>query len=138
MPQVCGIITCYALSLCNGNRTCKILGGEMTHENFLAFMESVIIPQKTANPNDIRLDGRTSGGNRIVAGMFRHHNKVWKVHSDTRYEPLMLAYESLKEDKSGDPFVEEPTRNGNCLTLKDSIQKSMEKPRFKHLYIYEA
>ncbi|MGI8469862.1 MAG: hypothetical protein ACR2N3_15585 [Pyrinomonadaceae bacterium] len=110
----------------------------MTHENFLAFMESVIIPQKTANPNDIRLDGRTSGGNRIVAGMFRHRDKIWKVHSDTRYEPLMLAYKSLKENKSDNPFVEEPTRNGNCLILTDSIQRLMEKPRFKHLYIYEA
>ena len=110
----------------------------MTHENFLAFMELMIIPQKIANPNNIRLDGRTSGGNRMVAGLFRHHNKIWKVHSDTRYAPLMLAYNSLKEGKSGNPFVEEPTRNGNCLVLSHDIQRLMKKPRFKHLYIYEA
>lgn len=73
----------------------------MICESFVAFMESVAIPQKSANPNDIRLDGETSGGNRTVAGMFRHHNKVWKVHADTRFEPLMLGYNSIKNGNTG-------------------------------------
>ena len=110
----------------------------MTYASFIAFMESVVIPKKAANPNDIRLDGETSGGNRTVAGMFQHHNKVWKVHADTRYEPLMLAYNSIKEGKADDPFMEEPTRNGNSLILTNSVRGLMKKPRFKHLYIYEA
>jgi hypothetical protein len=110
----------------------------MIYENFVAFMDFVVIPQQAANPNHIRLDGETSGGIRAVAGMFRHHNKVWKVHADSGYEPLLLAYESIVEGRVADPFLEELTRRGNCLILTDSVRRLMVNPRFKHLYIYEA
>jgi hypothetical protein len=110
----------------------------MIYQSFVAFMESVVIPQKAANPSHIRLDGETSGGNRTVAGEFRHHSKVWKIHADTRYEPLMLAYSSTIEGRTDDPFKEESTRNGNCLVLNDIVRRRTVNPRFKHLYIYEA
>ena len=110
----------------------------MVYLSFVEFMELVVIPQRAANPNHIRLDGETSGGNRAVAGMFRHHNKVWKVHADSVYETLLLAYDSTIEGKVADPFLEESTRRGNCLVLTDSVRRLMVKPRFKHLYIYEA
>jgi len=110
----------------------------MIYDSFVAFMQIVVLPQRAANANHIRLDGETSGGNRTVAAMFRHHNKVWKVHADSGYEPLILAYDSITEGNVADPFLEESTRRGNCLVLSDSVRRRMVRPRFKHLYIYEA
>ena len=112
----------------------------MVYDSFESFVESVVIPQRTANPTHIRLDGNTSGGNREVAGVFRHRRKVWKVHADTHYEPLLLAYDLIKQGQTNDPFVEEVTNTGSgtCLVLQDNIQRLLSKPRFKYLYIYEV
>lgn len=112
----------------------------MTYGSFSSFVESVVIPQKSANPAHIRLDGNTSGGSWNVAGIFRHHDKFWQVHDDTHYEPLLLAYDLMKKGMVNDPFIEEITTTGKrkCLVLQDTIRRLMAKPRFKHLYIYEA
>jgi len=106
--------------------------------DYLQFMAEVVIPRKNANPHHSRLDGWPSGGNLTVAGRFRHHNKLWEVHADSRYEPLFLAEASLK--KGTDPFAEQLTRTGKryCLVLIDSLQRRMKQPGIKHLYIYEA
>ncbi len=109
----------------------------MQHETLIEFVEQNLIPKKRVNPDHIRLDGKHSGGNRTVMGLFSHNGKSWKVHGDSSYEPLFLAYEFIK-NKNIDPFVENVTRNGICLVLKQNIQQLKEKPRFKHLYIYVA
>jgi hypothetical protein len=103
-------------------------------------MELVVLPRKRANPAHRRLDGNSSGGNRQIAGMFRHQGKIWKVHADTHYEPLLLAYDFVVEKKIDDPFLENNTRIGlgACLVLQDSIQSLLSKPRFKYLYVYEV
>ena len=112
----------------------------MIHEDFVTFIEAVILPMRRLNPNHARLDGNSSGGNREIKGMFRHHGKVWKVHADTHYEPLILAYNFIKDNKNEDPFLQNATGTGigNCLVLKSIIQQSSSKPRFKYLYIYEV
>jgi len=106
--------------------------------DFLQFMTEEVIPRKDANPHHCRLDGRPSGGNRTVVGRFRHHNRLWKVHADSRYRPLLLAEASLR--KGVDPFAEQLTRTRKryCLVLINSLQRQMKQPNFKHLYIYEA
>ncbi len=111
----------------------------MTYDNFSSFMESVVIPKKSANPTHIRLDGNTSGSSWNVEGVFQHHGKIWQVHDDTHYEPLLLAYDSMKKGKVDDPFAEEVTNTGKrrCLVLHGEVRKLMAKPRFKHLYVYE-
>ena len=111
----------------------------MVYDSFKAFMEKLVIPQKKANPNHIRLDGKTSGSTREAAGMFRHHNKVWKVDADTRYEPLLLAYDLMKKGAVNDPFVEEATATGKgtCLVLREKVKKLLPYSRFKYHYIYE-
>lgn len=112
----------------------------MVYGSFESFIEAVVLPKKDANPLHIRLDGNTSGGNREIAGVFRHQNKVWKVHADTHYEPLLLAYNSVKKGETNNPFSEEVTKNGTgiCLVLKDKTRCLLIKPRFKHLYIYQG
>jgi hypothetical protein len=110
----------------------------MIYNSFMAFMDAVVFPRRDANPSQIRLDGQLSGGNREVAGEFRHRGKVWKVHADTRYEPLILAYTALKDGKTRDPFSEQRTKKGTCLVLEDQVRGGMGKARGKYIYIYQA
>jgi hypothetical protein len=105
------------------------------HASFVSFMEEVVLPARTASPTDVRLDGWRTGGNFAVFGEFEHGTGQWKVHADTHYEPLMLAYEAAK---SGiDPFVEVPTKRGSSLDLTDVLRPKLSEPRFKYIYIYE-
>jgi hypothetical protein len=99
-------------------------------------MTALILPRRIAHPTDLRLDGEHTGGNREVVGRFRHHCKVWKVHADTHYEPLIVAHEAMKKHHSLDPFTEKPTANGTSLVLTQSLRKSVSS-KFKYLYIYE-
>jgi hypothetical protein len=105
----------------------------LIYENFLALMEKEILPRQEKNPDHVRLDGRLSGGNREVAGQFLHHGKTWKIHADTRYEPLKLAYLAMR-DQSSDPFKESATDKGRRLDLSPAIQRLGA----RHLYIYET
>jgi hypothetical protein len=108
------------------------------YDSFNEYVKLFVIPRKNENPDQLRLDGQESGGNREIAGVFQHQNKVWKVHGDTRYEPILLAYDVMRKEME-DPFIEKTTNSGkgSSLILKDEIQQLSSKPRFKHLYIYE-
>src|SRR5437870_1460147 len=91
------------------------------HQDFVSFMQSVVLPRKAANPDHLRLDGRRSGGNRDVVGIFCHHEKTWRVNADTHYETLDLAYWTALEGR--EPFVEEATKGGGeCLALQAELQ----------------
>jgi hypothetical protein len=106
------------------------------HQNFLEFVKKEVIPAKKANPDHKRLDRQTSGGNRRVVGHFQHEERLWKVHSDTYYEPLMLAYKAAIDGI--EPFVEDATQKGSAsLRLKPEI-KRLQTTKYKHLYIYEV
>ena len=112
----------------------------MNHGSFAAFMEHVVLPRQAADPAQIRLDGQASGGNREPAGFFWHQGKLWRVHADSHFEPLILAYGALKEKPTEDPFIATATGSGyrHCLVLTSELQKQLRQPRFKHLYIYEV
>lgn len=109
----------------------------MTYPSYTAFAEAVVLPRRAADPAARRLDGWTSGGNMAVAGVFRYDGREWRVHEDSHYEPLLIAYEAFN---SGDraPFVEKPTKHGTCLDLKPDLRARLTTPRFKYLYIYET
>lgn len=109
----------------------------MTYQSYVAFVEHVVLPRRSRNPHHIRLDGETSGGNTVVAGVFRHDGREWKVHEDSHYEPLLIAYEAMK---GGDPspFVEQQTKRGTALDLKPELRLRRSNPRHKHLYIYST
>lgn len=109
----------------------------MIHSDFKLLMEAEILPRRTSNPEDIRLDGGRKDGYPKVAGRFRYNNKVWRVADDTHYEPLIIAYEAMKKDASCEPFVEELTAKGASLVLTDGLRKLTSSNRFKHLYIYQ-
>lgn len=103
--------------------------------SFQHFYESVVVPLQRANPTHHRLDGWRSGGNRAVAGRFLHGGRRWKVHADTHYEPLALAYAALTASPPRDPFVVAATDRGGRLDLVDEIQRQRG-TRFRHLYVY--
>jgi hypothetical protein len=111
----------------------------MIHPHFTAYIETEILPQRQAHPAHLRLDGKTTGGNRQIAGLFYHQDRLCKVHADSHYEPLLLAYDAiLRHGAAYDPFRIEDTntRAGTCLVLIDEVQHMKTKPKFKHLYIY--
>jgi hypothetical protein len=105
------------------------------HSSFVSFMEAVVLPARAASPTDIRLDGSRTGGNFAVFGEFEYGATQWKVHSDSHYEPLMLAYEVAKNGT--DPFVKVPTKRGNSLDLNADLRLRLSERRFKYIYIYE-
>lgn len=102
----------------------------MIYQSFEELMENNIIPLHKNNSDWIRLDGRLEGGNRKIYALFMYESILWKIHSDTRFEPLEIAYEKFKDKK--DPFNKNQTRGGNLsLKLKDELKYK------KHLYIYK-
>lgn len=107
----------------------------MVYPSFQRFYEAVVLPLKTTNPEHRRLDGWDSGGNFEVVGRFRYGGRQWRVHADTHYEPLELAYRALTESPPRHPFVIERTKNGERLDLADDLQRSRG-TRFRHLYVY--
>lgn len=105
------------------------------NQNFVEFMQE-IIPAREENPDHTRLDGQISGGNRTIFGCFQHGGRIWKVHSDTHYEPLMLAYNVAVN--GGDPFVQVTTEGRrSSLKLQPEIRE-FQSSNYEHLYIYEA
>lgn len=107
----------------------------LIYSSFETFYESVIQPLRAASLDHRRLDGQPSGGNREVVGRFRHRGRQWKVHADTHYEPLEIAYRALTGSPPRDPFVPMPTKNGLRLDLADDLQRRRG-TRHRHLYVY--
>jgi hypothetical protein len=109
----------------------------MTHPSYISFVENVVLPRRSQNPAAVRLDGETAGGNRTVVGVFRGDGREWKVHEDSHFEPLLVAYEAAK---AGDPwpFVEVSTKTGTSLDLKPELRQRMSDRRHKYLYIYSV
>jgi hypothetical protein len=103
------------------------------YADFLSFMRSVVLPRQSTNPDHIRFDGAQTGGNREAAGHFRHGGQIWVVHADTHYEPLMLAHAAAED--GADPFIEEDTPCGRCLSLTAELRARQKSPH-KYLYIY--
>lgn len=109
----------------------------MIFSSFERFVDNVVLPRRQANPADRRLDGWPSGGNFAIAGVVRYAGRQWKVHEDSHYEPLLIAYEAMREGDDA-PFIEEPTKNGVSLNLKPELRAKMATAHFKYLYIYEV
>lgn len=107
------------------------------YQSFREFVEQIILPMQAANPGDARLDGQPSGGNRAVVGTFWHQGRRWKVHADTHYHQLLVAYQALRSGELLDPFVEQATARGKCLEHVPSLRVRTE-DKHKHMYIYEA
>ena len=108
----------------------------MVYDTFTRFMADVVFPLREKNPEYKRLDGWESGGNFEIAGRFQHIGRTWVVHSDTHYEPLLIAYRATEQDGS-DPFVLEDRKTGLALNLRPDL-RSQKSTKFKHLYIYAA
>jgi hypothetical protein len=108
----------------------------MVHPDFHSFMEKLVLPHKASNPSQLRLDGQTSGSSRAIFGKFRHFGKVWEVHEDTRFEPLIIAFEAMR--RGGEPFEMESTSTNKrvCLVLHRKLKHLLGSSRFKYLYVY--
>jgi hypothetical protein len=110
------------------------------YKSFAAFIESAVIPHQQAHPDYKRLDGWQSGGNRDVFGEFLHDGVAWKVHADTRFEPIFIAYRAITEEGIENPFSTSSTNGGKGtkLVLLDELKKRMTNPRFEHFYVYKT
>jgi len=102
-------------------------------DSFAEFVRREVLPRRVVHPDHARLDGRTAGGNWDVAGRFVHDGRVWTVHADSHYEPLLLAFEAAEAGEN--PFVESETNRGKRLDLALHLQ-ARRGTRHRHLYIY--
>ena len=104
--------------------------------SFVEFVEEKVLPHREANPDWKRLDGATSGSNAEVFGGFKYKGAGYRVHADTHFEPMMVAYEAVQAGDE-EPFTEAPTRTGERLDLKPELAAQV-KGRARHLYAYGA
>lgn len=102
--------------------------------SFVEFMERRVLPHRDARPAWKRLDGAQTGGNWEVFGRFHRAGARWKVHADSHFEPLVIAYDAVRAGDP-DPFVESPTTRGLRLDLREDLAARV-KSGFRHLYIY--
>lgn len=102
--------------------------------SFAEFMEQRVLPHREAHPEWKRLDGADTGGNWEIFGRFLRAGARWKVHADSHFEPLLIAYDALRAGDA-DPFVESATTRGLRLDLRDDLAQRV-KSGFRHLYIY--
>ncbi len=108
----------------------------MNCSSFINFTQAKVIPSRKKCPSHIRLDGQKTGGNRTEFGRFEYNGCTWKVHSDTHYKPLLLAYSAAIE--GSDPFRVVSTEKGKrSLKLKQEL-KERQKTRYDYLYIYQV
>ncbi|MDQ2730324.1 MAG: hypothetical protein M3Y56_01580 [Armatimonadota bacterium] len=106
----------------------------MIHDSFSLWVDAEALPLQRAHPTWHRLDGWSAGGNREVVGRFRYADQVWVVHGDTRFNPVLCAYQALRSGLTADPFLIEQAKVRRCLNLKPEI-RSAQLP--KHFYVYE-
>ena len=103
------------------------------YPDFISFVAAEILPRLAANPRHQRIDGKDNGGNREVIGQFQYQGSSWKVHADTHYEPLFLAFFAAQNDQH--PFLVEETTTTHCLVLTPELRDKYG-CNAKHLYIY--
>ena len=106
------------------------------YESFILFMESLILPMMLENPTHKRLDGKESGGNMKIIGKFRHLGLKWKVHKDTHYEPLLLAYYAFKYKNEAEVFKINNDNSIPKLIFADAINNFRDS-HSAYLYIYQ-
>jgi len=113
-----------------------VLASEPKHcSSFCDFVERLVLPRLLASPAHTRLDGQEGVGNRTVAGRFWFDDEYWKVHSDTHYEPLLLAYWHARAHGEVSTFARTSTASGDRLALNAELTR-LRGGRPQHLYIY--
>ncbi len=105
----------------------------MIHGSFKAWVVAEVLPLHQEHPEWVRLDGQASGGNRSVAGQFRHLDRDWVVHADTHFEPVLRAYRAITAQGVDDPFAVDRARVGDCLELRPELGGASWP---KYFYVY--
>jgi hypothetical protein len=103
------------------------------HNSFRDWVAAEILPLQRENPSWHRLDGESSGGTRNVVGRFRHVGRVWVVHGDTRFEPVLRAYEAIATGSLQDPFTVQRAKVRDCLDLLPRL-KTPKQPKYFYVY----
>lgn len=106
----------------------------MIYNSFVLWVEAQALPLQRSNPTWHRLDGLAGSGNREVVGRFKHEGQIWKVHGDTRFNPVLRAYDAVHKRQVSDPFLTKQTKGGLCLVLKPELWDT-QLPT--HFYVYE-
>lgn len=113
----------------------------LAYESFLELMEQVIVPRFEADPNSTRIGSKALGGGpRMPSCYFVYRGRTWRVHGDSAYQPLMIAYKAMKSGALPYPFVEKTKSRGSglCLLLHESLAPVLASLPIQRMYIYEA
>lgn len=105
-------------------------------DSFASFVDEKVRPHLEANPNWKRLDGETTGSNDDVFGSFRYQGAAYRIHSDTHFEPIFVAYQAMQAGDE-EPFVESATKSGARLDLTPDLAAKVT-GKSRHMYAYGA
>lgn len=108
-------------------------GTPRVFETFRAWVLGAALPLLAGSVDALRLDGRSSGGNREVYGRFRFADRVWRVHGDTHFEPVLTAFWAMQREQGDAALVVRATRGGECLELRHDLALGGAPKRF---YVY--
>lgn len=108
----------------------------MVHASFTHWVAADVLPLQLSHPTWHRLDGWDGGGNRKIVGRFYHNGQSWAVHGDTRFDPIMVAYQAIQSGQVPDPFDVEPTEVNQCLVLKPNLWNT-NLHKYKYFYVYK-
>lgn len=108
----------------------------MIYESFEEWVRENVLAHRQLHPTWFRLDGRTQNGNQTIFAKFKHLDLIWKVHADTRFDPVLRAYDAIINGTHPHPLRMTRTRNdrSDCLTLIPELEDGPN----KYFYVYLA
>ena len=98
-------------------------------------MRQLVLPMHAVNPSHRRLDSPRTEGNWDVLCRFRCKGAVWKVHMDSHFEPLLLAYYAWQFRLGDDVFAVAEMDSGVRLDIVPEIS-AIRPTEHRYLYIY--
>lgn len=108
------------------------------HESFSDLMEQKVLPSMPDRPEKFRLNGQNKDSKKPpkILGYFRgDEGEVFKLHDDSLYVPLLLAYAVYIN--GGYPFVKKTTKDETItLELRNDLQQLMSINK-KGFYAYK-
>lgn len=104
----------------------------VVRSSYREWVDQEVLPLQKLHPTWHRLDGWANGGNRKVVGRFQHGGRTWQVHADTRFDPVLRAYQEIIKGAL-DPFIVKPAKVRDCLDLSPKL-KNPNQPKYFYVY----
>ena len=94
--------------------------------SFADFMNAFVLPLSAGRSPHDRLDGGEEPGKRApVIATFQYSGATWEVDGDTRFEPLLVAWEETTRTDASEPFCFRDTSSRWALALRPDLYTTL-------------